>query len=112
MAGLVRLSFVVDEKGRPQDIEILEADPPTIFDRAARGTVKKWRYKPETVAGKPVESQPLEVVIDFDPRRAAANASEDPHARTLAKDRLADLERMWDQAEMMRERQRLMPRRP
>ena len=112
MAGLVRLSFVVDEKGRPRDIEILDAEPPTIFDRAARGTVKKWRYQPETVAGKPVRSKPLEVVIDFDPRRAAANASEDPHARTLSKDRLADLERMWDQAQMMRERQRLMPRRP
>jgi TonB family protein len=110
--GLVRLSFVVDKKGRPQDIAILEADPPTVFDRAARGTVKKWRYKPETVAGKPVRSQPLEVLIDFDPRRAAANAGADPHARTLAKDRLDDLERMWDQAQMMRDRQRLTPRRP
>ncbi len=112
VAGLVRLSFVVDEKGRPKDIQILEAEPPTVFDRAARGTVKKWRYKPETIAGKPVRSQPLEVVIDFDPRRAAANASADPHAQTLARDRLDDLERMWDQAQMMRDRQRLTPRRP
>ena len=108
--GLVRLSFVVDKKGRPKDIEVIEAEPPQIFDRAARGTVKKWRYKPETIAGKPVQSAPMEVVIDFDPRRAAINASQDPHAQTLAKERLGDLERMWDQAQMMRDRQRLTPR--
>ncbi len=109
--GLVRLSFVVDKKGRPKDIEVIEAEPPQIFDRAARGTVKRWRYKPETVAGKPVRSPPMEVLIDFDPRRAAINATEDPHAQTLAKERLGDLERMWDQAQMMRDRQRLTPKR-
>jgi TonB family protein len=109
-AGQVRVSFVVDKKGRPQDIAIVEADPPQIFDRAARNTVRKWRYKPETVGGKPVSSGPLEVLIDFDPRRAALNAREDPHARSMSTERLMDLERMWDQGQMMRDRQRLRQR--
>jgi TonB family protein len=63
--GTVQLAFMVDEDGRPKDPVVLSADPPGGLDRYAVMTVKRWRYKPETVGGDPVVSGPVSVVVDF-----------------------------------------------
>ncbi len=67
--GRVELAFMVDENGRPRDPVVLAADHPGEFDRYAVMTVKRWRYKPVTVAGKPVIAGPVSVVVDFSDAR-------------------------------------------
>ena len=67
--GRVEVAFMVDENGRPRDPVVLAAERPGEFDRYAVMTVKRWRYKPTTVAGKPVPAGPVSVVVDFSEAR-------------------------------------------
>ena len=53
--GVVRVSFIVDEKGRTSEFKILEARPPGYFEKSALNAVKKWRFNPGTVDGQPVK---------------------------------------------------------
>ena len=63
--GRVEVAFMVDEKGRPKDPVVLAAERPGELDRYAVMTIKRWRYKPTTVAGEPVTAGPVSVVVDF-----------------------------------------------
>lgn len=54
LEGYVILRFVVTETGSVADPEVLRADPPRIFDRAALRAVKGWKYQPQIREGKPV----------------------------------------------------------
>ena len=51
--GFVELRFVVTETGSVRDPEVLRADPPGVFERAAIRAVLKWKYQPQMVNGKP-----------------------------------------------------------
>ena len=51
--GFVLLRFTVTETGAVADPEVLQAEPPGIFNRAARGAVLRWKYQPQMVDGKP-----------------------------------------------------------
>jgi protein TonB len=51
--GFVELRFIVTETGSVKDPEILRADPPGVFERAAKRAVLKWKYQPQLVDGKP-----------------------------------------------------------
>ena len=53
-AGWVTLSFVVDIDGSTQDVHVVEADPPGVFDDAALDAVKQWRFDPGQDEGAPV----------------------------------------------------------
>ena len=53
--GQVRLQFRVDDRGKPRDIEVLASEPPKQFDKAARKALKRWRFEPATLNGKPVD---------------------------------------------------------
>ena len=63
--GWVRLSFTINEVGGVQDVKVLEAQPKRIFDREARRALKKWKYKPKIVDGKPVKQVNMKVQLDF-----------------------------------------------
>ncbi|WP_052154930.1 energy transducer TonB [Aliiglaciecola lipolytica] len=63
--GWVKLKFSIDVSGAVKDIEVIDAQPKRTFDREARKALKKWKYKPQIVDGKPVEKTGLEVVLDF-----------------------------------------------
>ena len=52
--GYVLLKFVVTETGSVRDPVVIEAEPPNIFDRAAKNAALKFKYKPKMVDGKPV----------------------------------------------------------
>ena len=54
--GFVTVRFVVTETGTVDRISIVEADPVDIFDRCVRQCVSKWRFKPGTVHGVPVNT--------------------------------------------------------
>jgi len=63
--GWVRLSFSIDEVGGVTDIEIVEAKPKRVFNRAAKRALKRWKYKPKIVDGKPIKQTGLTVQLDF-----------------------------------------------
>jgi protein TonB len=64
--GSVHLRFTITPQGTTTDIEVLEADPPGYFERAATNAVRKYRYKPKIVNGVPVARPGVEIVISFE----------------------------------------------
>jgi protein TonB len=63
--GWVRLRFSIDEVGGVTDIEIIEAQPKRVFNRAAKRALKRWKYKPKVVDGKTIKQTGLTVQLDF-----------------------------------------------
>ncbi len=53
--GYVLLEFVVTATGAVRDPIVIEAKPPSIFDRAAKNAALKFKYKPKVVNGEPIE---------------------------------------------------------
>jgi protein TonB len=49
--GLVVLSIVVDEKGDVQDVKALSGPP--LLARSAEDALRRWRFKPVIIDGKP-----------------------------------------------------------
>lgn len=52
--GKVTLSFIVDLDGSVQDVHVVEAEPPGVFDAAAVEAVSSWRFEPGQNEGSPV----------------------------------------------------------
>ncbi|KTF14870.1 energy transducer TonB [Pseudoalteromonas sp. H105] len=63
--GWVQLSFSIDELGGVTDVEVIDADPKRIFDREAKRALKKWKYRPKIIDGKPQKQVGLQVQLDF-----------------------------------------------
>ncbi|MEI4549826.1 energy transducer TonB [Pseudoalteromonas spongiae] len=63
--GWVQLRFTIDEVGGVTDIEVINAEPRRIFDREAKRALRKWKYKPKIVDGKPQRQAGIEVQLDF-----------------------------------------------
>jgi TonB family protein len=55
ISGWVDLRFLVNTKGKTENIEIMDAEPKGSFEKAATRAVSKWRFKPLMVDGTPVE---------------------------------------------------------
>ena len=53
--GWVLLEFTITASGTVRDPIVLDADPPRIFDRAAKRAIKKWKYRPRVVDGVAIE---------------------------------------------------------
>jgi protein TonB len=64
--GWVRVIFTISPAGTVVDEYIADSDPPRIFDSAALRAVRKWKYKPRIVNGKPVERRDVEVTLRFE----------------------------------------------
>lgn len=62
--GWVRVAFDVTETGSVDNVEVIESDPPGVFDQAATRAVYSWRFKPRIVNGKAVSGKASQVV-DF-----------------------------------------------
>ena len=65
LEGWVRLKFDISPTGAVENPEVVEAEPPIIFNQAAKAAIKKWKYKPRIVDGRPVGQTDVEVVISF-----------------------------------------------
>lgn len=63
--GWVLIEFTVTETGAVVDPVVIDAEPPSTFNRAARRAVVKWKYKPMMVNGKPVRWK-VQVVLTFE----------------------------------------------
>jgi TonB family protein len=62
--GRVELALTVDPTGKVSHVEVTDAKPRDIFDKAAIAAAQRWEYEPAEVNGKAVESRTL-VAIDF-----------------------------------------------
>ncbi len=45
--GYVIMSFTIDETGKPDDIEVVEANPRRMFEREAVRALRNWKYQPK-----------------------------------------------------------------
>lgn len=45
--GWVRLAYGIDAAGRTESIEVLESQPPGVFDTASVRALQRWRFPPE-----------------------------------------------------------------
>lgn len=63
--GYVTLSFTITPSGSVSDVAVINASPPGIFDRAALKALRRWRYNPKLVDGKPVARPNQKVTLKF-----------------------------------------------
>ena len=55
--GYVIVKFDIDERGSVDNLSVIEAEPPGVFNAAALAATAKFTYLPEYVDGKPVRVQ-------------------------------------------------------
>ena len=55
--GIVTVEFTITTDGSVKDAEIIEAEPPNIFDKSVLRAISKWKFNPDTVDGQPVEKR-------------------------------------------------------
>ena len=63
--GYVILSFSINQIGGVEDVKVIEAKPKRLFDKEARRALKRWKYKPKMVDGKPEKQTGQTVRLDF-----------------------------------------------
>jgi len=70
LSGKVRLQLKLEADGRVSDVEIVQADPPELFNESAIWAFRDARFAPAQRNGRPVRAQVLiEVVYDWEGRR-------------------------------------------
>ena len=52
--GTVRLKVLVDETGRPKDVQVAQSSGFTRLDQAAQQAVRRWRFQAATDGGRPI----------------------------------------------------------
>ena len=62
--GWVRVRFLVNNQGQVQQPRVMEAKPENIFEKSVINCVLKWKFKPGTVEGVPVNTM-VETTIRF-----------------------------------------------
>ncbi|MGD2129849.1 MAG: energy transducer TonB [Lysobacterales bacterium] len=62
--GWVKVEFTITETGTVKDPEVIDADPPRVFNREAIRAILKWKFKPRVVEGVAVERRATQT-IDF-----------------------------------------------
>lgn len=63
--GNVRVKFLVDATGRVSHVNILESNPPGIFDESVLKALPSWRFTPGELGGKAVNTW-MSTVIQFE----------------------------------------------
>ena len=55
--GVVTVEFTITIDGSVKDAEIIEAEPPNIFDKSVLRAISKWKFNPDMVDGIPIEKR-------------------------------------------------------
>ncbi|MBS0416727.1 MAG: TonB family protein [Proteobacteria bacterium] len=66
--GSVDLDVTVSPEGVVENVSVLQATPPDVFDKAAVAAVRKWKYDPRFVDGLPSQAH-LKVHLEFGPNK-------------------------------------------
>lgn len=65
LTGWVLLEFTVTTAGTTEDIRVVDSEPQRTFDKSAMRAVKKFKYRPKVVDGKPVVQHGVQIVISY-----------------------------------------------
>ena len=70
VTGFVNVMFTINSKGRVRDIEVIESEPPGVFDKSTFRALKRFRYKPTEINS---ERQPdrVEFTMHFELKPSA-----------------------------------------
>ncbi len=60
--GWVKVEFTITAKGAVTDALVVDSRPRRTFDRSAVQSVRKWRFKPRVVDGRPVQRKASQVI--------------------------------------------------
>jgi protein TonB len=63
--GWVLLEFTINELGQAVDLQVIEADPKGMFDRAAVTAIQKWKYRPKMQDGRAASRPGVRQLISF-----------------------------------------------
>jgi protein TonB len=64
--GWVVVEFTISTAGTVKDAVVVASEPGSVFDRNAISAVRKWKYNPKIVDGRPVERPGVKVRLDFE----------------------------------------------
>jgi len=64
--GHVLVQFTIDELGRVVDVQVVEAEPRGMFERAALKAVERFRYKPRVVNGEATAVSGVQHLVTFE----------------------------------------------
>lgn len=64
LSGEVLIELTILEDGSVASPQVVESNPPRVFDREALRAVAKWKFKPRIIDGRPVARQ-ARVPIEF-----------------------------------------------
>ena len=56
LSGFVTIEFVINTKGEPTELRIVDASPAEVFDRVVLEAAKRWRYSPLVVDKLPTRA--------------------------------------------------------
>ncbi len=65
LSGLVIADYVIDERGRTKDINIIESTPPGFKDGTVYTSIRDGRYRPKMINGASVESELMTETFSF-----------------------------------------------
>ncbi|OOF03594.1 energy transducer TonB [Salinivibrio sp. MA427] len=68
LEGYVVVRFTIAPSGRPQDLTVVDANPPRVFEREALRALRKWKYEPKVVDGNAVAQPGQQVKLEFNLR--------------------------------------------
>ena len=64
LEGWVTVEFTISATGSVKDPKVVDSTS-SIFHRAALNAIRKWKYNPKVVDGKPMEQPGIQVTLDF-----------------------------------------------
>jgi TonB family protein len=65
VSGFVTIEFVINTKGEPTLLRVVDAYPAEIFEGAVLTAAKRWRYKPLVVDNTPTAT-PTRAIVRFE----------------------------------------------
>lgn len=60
--GHIKLAFTITTGGKVENIRVLDASPPNVFDREARRAAARWRFAPRTENGSAVSREAVKTL--------------------------------------------------
>jgi len=63
IGGFVNFTLLIGTSGQIERIKVLEAQPPGVFEGAAREAIQQWSFSPATYQGKPVKTWVTQKIV-------------------------------------------------
>lgn len=60
--GWVKVEFTITKEGTVKDAVVVDSKPGSIFNRSALKAIKRWKFKPHTIAGEAYERRASQIL--------------------------------------------------